>query len=51
MNFEAWDTVQLITGGKETDTVAHSSLPAWETPRPEEPGGPQSIGLRRVGHD
>ena len=29
----------------------HSSILAWRIPRTEEPGGLQSIGLQRVGHD
>ena len=29
----------------------HSSTPAWKIPRAEEPGGLQSMGSRRVGHD
>ena len=28
----------------------HSSTLAWRIPWPEEPGGLQSMGLRRVGH-
>ena len=28
-----------------------SSILAWSTPWTEEPGGPQSIGSQRVGHD
>ena len=28
-----------------------SSILAWEIPWTEEPGGLQSIGLQRVGHD
>ena len=31
--------------------MAHSSILAWEIPRTEEPGGLQSIGSQRVGHD
>ena len=31
--------------------AAHSSLLAWEIPWSEEPGGLQSRGLQRVGHD
>ena len=31
--------------------AAHSSVLAWRIPRTEEPGGPQSIGSRRIGHD
>ena len=29
----------------------HSSILAWRIPQTEEPGGLQSIGLQRVGHD
>ena len=35
--------------GKEMAT--HSSILAWRIPWTEEPGGLQSIGLQRVGHD
>ena len=31
--------------------VTHSSTLAWTIPRTEEPGGLQSMGSRRVGHD
>jgi len=31
--------------------AAHSSIHAWEIPWTEEPGGLQSMGLQRVGHD
>ena len=30
--------------------ATHSSI-AWETPRPEEPGGLQSMVSQRAGHD
>ena len=30
--------------------ATHSSIPAWEIPRAEEPGGPQCTGLQTVGH-
>ena len=29
----------------------HSSILAWKIPWTEEPGGPQSMGSQRVGHD
>ena len=32
----------------EKETAAHSSIPAWEIPWTEEPGGLQSLGLQRV---
>ena len=31
--------------------ATHSSILAWEIPWTEEPGGLQSMGLQRVGHD
>ena len=31
--------------------AAHSSFLPWEIPWTEEPGGLQSMGLQRVGHD
>ena len=31
--------------------VTHSSILAWRIPRAEEPGGLQSIGSQRAGHD
>ena len=33
------------------DIATHSSVLAWRIPWAEEPGGLQSIGLQRVGHD
>ena len=35
----------------EGSRVTHSSIPAWRIPRTEEPGGLQSMGSQRVGHD
>ena len=31
--------------------ATHSSILAWRIPWTEEPGGLQSIGLQKVGHD
>jgi len=31
--------------------TTHSSILAWKIPWTEEPGGLQSMGLQRVGHD
>ena len=31
--------------------TTHSSILAWRIPWTEEPGGLQSLGLHRVGHD
>ena len=35
----------------EEEMATHSSIPAWEIPWTEEPGGLQSMGSQRVGHD
>ena len=35
----------------EKAMAPHSSTLAWKIPWAEEPGGLQSMGLRRVGHD
>ena len=35
----------------EEGTATHSSILAWRIPLTGEPGGLQSIGLQRVGHD
>ena len=35
----------------EMGMAAHSSILAWEIPWTEEPGGLQSMGLQRAGHD
>ena len=35
----------------EKEMTTHSSILAWRTPWTEEPGGLQSMGSPRVGHD
>ena len=35
----------------EEEMATHSSILARKIPRTEEPGGLQSMGLQRVGHD
>ena len=35
----------------EKEVATHSSNLAWEIPGTEQPGGLQSLGLQRVGHD
>ena len=35
----------------EKEMATHSSILAWRIPRTEEPGGLQSMGSQRVGHD
>ena len=38
-------------GPLEKEMETHSTILAWEIPQIEEPGGLQSMGLQRVGHD
>ena len=35
----------------EEDMATHSSILAWKIPWTEEPGGLQSMGSQRVGHN
>ena len=35
----------------EEGMATHSSILTWKIPWTEEPGGPQSTGLQRVGQD
>ena len=35
----------------EGEMATHSSIPAWEIPWTEEPGGLQSMGSQRLGQD
>ena len=35
----------------EKEMATHSSILVWKTPGMEEPGGLQSMGSQRVGHD
>ena len=35
----------------DKEMAPHSSTLAWKIPGTEEPGGPQSMGSLRVGHD
>ena len=36
---------------QEKEMATHSSILAWRIPWTEEPGGLQSVGSQRVGHD
>ena len=38
-------------GPLEKGMVSHSSILAWKIPWTEEPGGLQSMGSQRVGHN
>ena len=49
-----WETWVRSLGGEdplEEGMATHSSILAWRIPWTEEPGGLQSIGSQRVGHD
>ena len=35
----------------EKGMATHSSITAWEIPWTQDPGGLQSLGLHRIGHD
>ena len=35
----------------DEEMATHSSILAWRIPRTEEPGGLQSVGSQRVGHN
>ena len=49
-----WETWVQSLGWEdplEKEMAAHSSILAWRIPWMEEPGGLQSMGSQRVGHD
>ena len=49
-----WETWVRYLGQEdplEKEMAIHSSFLAWGIPWTEEPGGLQSMGLQRVGHD
>ena len=49
-----WETRVRSLGWEddlEKEMATHSSILAWRIPRTEEPGGLQSIGSQKVGHD
>ena len=49
-----WETWVQSLGQEdvlEKGMATHSSILAWRIPWTEEPGGLQSMGLLRVGHD
>ena len=43
---EAWVRSLGQEDPLEKEMTTHSSILAWEIPRTEEPGGPQSMGLQ-----
>ena len=54
-NLPAMQDTQVRSLGREDplekQMTTHSSILAWKIPWTEEPGGPQSMGLQKAGHD
>ena len=48
---ETWVRPLGREGSLEKEMATHSSILAWRIPWTEEPGGLQSMGWQRVGHD
>ena len=48
---EVWVGSLGQEGPLEGDMVTHFSMLTWEIPWTEEPGGLQSMGSQRLGHD
>ena len=48
---EAWVPSLGQEDPLKKEMATHSSILAWKIPWTEEPGGLQSMGLQRVGHD
>ena len=51
---ETWEKQVRSLGWKdplEKEMATHSSILAWKIPWTEAPGGLQSMGLQRIGHD
>ena len=46
-----WETQLWSLDALEESMATHSTILAWRIPWTENPGGLQSMGLRRVGHD
>ena len=43
--------IMLLSLGREDPLETYSSICVWRIPRTEEPGGLQSTGSQRIGHD
>ena len=54
-NLPAIREIQVLSLGQEDplekEMATHSRVLAWKIPWTEEPGGLQSMGLQRVGHN
>ena len=49
--WETWVRSLVREDPLEKGMATHSNILAWRILWPEEPGGLQSVGLQRVGHD
>ena len=49
--WETWVSSCCLEDPLEEEMATHSSILAWRIPWTEEPGGLQSLGSQRVGHD
>ena len=48
---EMWVRSLNCSDPQEKEMATHSNILAWRIPWTEEPGGLQSMGLQRIGHD
>ena len=48
---ETWVRSLVWEDPLEEEMATYSNILAWRTPWKEEPGGPQSMGSQRAGHD
>ena len=49
---ENWEgSIPGLEDPQEEEMATYSSIPAWEIPWTEEPGGLQSNGSQRAGHN
>ena len=46
-----WTHMHITFAFLEKEMTTHSSILAWRIPWTEEPGGLQSMGSQRAGHD
>ena len=49
--WKTWVRSMVRKDPLEKGIANHSSILAWRIPWTEEPGGLQSMGLQRIGHD
>ena len=49
--WETWVSSMGLEDTLEKEMATHSSILAWRIPWTKEPGGLQSMGSQRVGHD